>query len=404
MRPATQQEIRDEINSALFSDPANILRRLRQRGIRATHGTVRAALRGAPVSSIMAAAERPTKAEIELGAYSAAGGVHGQWLADVIYLREEAGFNANHSAILTVLNPNSRYAYVRPLTTVKANKFIPAWESILEQNLSDNYYAKIESVLADGGTEFTSVAFKKLMKDKGIYLRFSAPHTHYRLARIDRFHRTLRHLIGKYSIRNNTLRYYDALPEIIDIYNNKAGRVTKKAPADFTIKDERKVQKKDLARVKLADEYAYRTSNEGMGFHVGDRVRVKMKRWDTSRFRKSNRPQWSREVYTIVKKVSANTFEVDAKASESLPNLPKVWAVYDLLYVSPADAALYDAGVRDRQTLVAQRESVNRAAISRRRVEERAVRGLRGAPTNLERAARVRKPPRRFIEDESSSD
>ena len=50
------------------------------------------------------------------------GGERGEWLGDVIYLREYAGVNKRRTAIFTIMEVNSRYVYARALTKATSAK------------------------------------------------------------------------------------------------------------------------------------------------------------------------------------------------------------------------------------------------------------------------------------------
>ena len=132
--------------------------------------------------------------------YAPTGGARGEWLADVIYLREYAGVNQKRECVLTLLGVNSRYAYARALTKATAAKNAEALADILAQNRQDSrgrgVVAPIEAIRSDGGPEFSG-EFAALLKDRGIVLEKGQPGTHARLGRLDRYHGVLRRQIGE---------------------------------------------------------------------------------------------------------------------------------------------------------------------------------------------------------------
>jgi hypothetical protein len=66
--------------------------------------------------------------------YAPTGGPRGEYLADVIYLREYAGVNKKRECILTLMGVNSRYVYARALTKATSAKTAEALADILQQN------------------------------------------------------------------------------------------------------------------------------------------------------------------------------------------------------------------------------------------------------------------------------
>ena len=78
-------------------------------------------LRDQAASQIRKKATKPPEAD-----YAPTGGARGEWLADVIYLRDYAGVNQARDCILTLLGVNSRYVYTRALTKAIAAKTVAA--------------------------------------------------------------------------------------------------------------------------------------------------------------------------------------------------------------------------------------------------------------------------------------
>jgi len=102
--------------------------------------------------------------------YAPTGGPRGEYLADVIYLREYAGVNKKRTCILTLLGVNSRYVYARALTAADSKKTAEALTEILAQNDQDvrgGVVARIEAIRSDGGGEFKG-EFAALLEKRGI--------------------------------------------------------------------------------------------------------------------------------------------------------------------------------------------------------------------------------------------
>src|SRR4051812_25444456 len=92
-------------------------------------------------------------------AYVPAGGAVGTYGADVVYFKDYAGVRANkkRTAVLTVLNLNSRYVYARGLVAATADKVSEAFMSIVAEQSEESkgkQQAPIVTLITDGGPEF----------------------------------------------------------------------------------------------------------------------------------------------------------------------------------------------------------------------------------------------------------
>ena len=116
--------------------------------------------------------------------FAPTGGPRGEYLADVIYLREYAGVNKTYKCILTLLGVNSRYVYARALTKATSAKTAEALASILEQNKKDTrdgVVAPIYAIRSDGGPEFDNATIVDLLKRRKIKHEIIQPNTHARI-------------------------------------------------------------------------------------------------------------------------------------------------------------------------------------------------------------------------------
>ena len=186
---------------AVFEDPRTTTRdpSLLAERARVTLKSARAFLRTSAANQISQVPRKLAEAS-----YAPTGGHEGEYLADVIYLRDYSGVNKHRGAILTLLGVNSRYAYARGLVMdasdknrgVSSGKAAEAMKSILKESQARlSLAAPITAVRADGGPEFKG-EFAALLEKNGITLERGQAGTHERLARLDRFHGTLRRMIG----------------------------------------------------------------------------------------------------------------------------------------------------------------------------------------------------------------
>jgi len=209
---------------------------------------------------------RKRAARLKKAAFVPTGDERGVWIGDTIYLKDYAGANKGRSAIFTILETNSRYVYARALKAPTAAQTAAALESIIEANREENreekQVAPILKLRTDGGPEFSG-AFAQLLEKLDIPHEKTGAGTHERLARLDRFHGTLRRMIGEYFALTNSHVWIDALPALIANYNTRPSRALDAAgkhlaPADIGPEEEQKLREADILRAaevrKLIDE------------------------------------------------------------------------------------------------------------------------------------------------------
>ena len=268
-------------------------------------------------------------------AYAPTGGHYGSYLGDVIFLTDYAGANAKRASILTIMGANNRYAYARAMTSpLTSAKTAAALLEILEENAQDverNELAPILTLRIDGGPEFSG-EFAKLAAVRKIPLSKGEAGTHEQLARLDRFHRSLRQLIGDHFALTDSHQWFKVLPELIANYNSRpnhglAAAGVGIAPVDVGVVLERTIIRHDLARARRV---RIQTDKSGVG--DGTRVRLLTSRMKGSQSgklgNKSHEAVWSSDVYTIVKRAGVNSFLVDVPAGQV-----KIWPLHSLQIV-----------------------------------------------------------------------
>jgi hypothetical protein len=269
--------------------------------------------------------------------FAPTGGPYGQWLGDVIFLSDFSGVNDKRGAIFTLLEVNSRYVYSRALIRTTAAKVAVAMGEILAQNKIDVKkigVAPILSVRTDGGPE-NSGAFAALLKKHGIPHEKGEAGTHERLSRLDRFHLTLRTMIGDLFAVSGSQVWYPYLQSLIQNYNERPHRglapVGKKlAPIDIDRVLEGQLRLHDSERASQVRQLV-----NDSGIKKGTKVRLLLKRAQpgrVSRFAKANEAVWTSAVYVVSGRAGPNSFTV-----AGVPHgAPKVWPIHALQVVKKA--------------------------------------------------------------------
>jgi hypothetical protein len=201
-------------------------------------------------------------------------GPSGEYQADTIFLAEFASVNDGRMAILTLIEATTRYVYARALTSAIAESAASALHSILLENAEDGAPI-IRSLVIDGGGEFKGPT-RALIDRYHIKVNLAAARTHQRLARVDRYHRTLREQIGRLMASRGSRRvWFDKLPDLVEGYNNATHRTLGMSPVEMNAMPAaaralRKVDRKQARAVrkavtKRADRDGLRCGHVGAG-------------------------------------------------------------------------------------------------------------------------------------------
>lgn len=266
--------------------------------------------------------------------YAPTGAPAANWQADVIWFDLYAGANRKRRAILTVLNTTTRYAIARPLLHAKAVDAAAAMTEILDEIAASG--RTIEVLRVDNGSEFQS-DFKVLMGQRGIELEPTEAYTHYKLARTDRFHRTLRKRIGEHFERANTHNWIDALGDIVANLNETPHRTLSTilgrsaTPGSITGIDEELIRRQEAGLVISA-----RARTDALGIVPGvTRVRLleaRTKQGLKDAFAsKSQNRVWSAEIYTVLSRNGPNSWVIDVPYNEV-----KIWPSHSIRVVKKA--------------------------------------------------------------------
>jgi Integrase core domain. len=200
------------------------------------------------------------------------------WQVDLAEMQGFAKENKGLRYILIVIDCYSKYVWAKPLKNKTATEVHNAMKSILREAA---YSAK--HLQSDFGKEFYNRHFSSLMEQYNInhYSTFSIK----KAAIVERVIRTLKNWLYKeFSARGN-YKWYDILPDIINLYNNRVHRTTGMKPVD--VKNTTKLSVYNRPKVALKPK-----------FRVGDTVRISKYK---GVFEKGYTANYSTELFKVVK-------------------------------------------------------------------------------------------------------
>ena len=270
--------------------------------------------------------------------YAPTGAPADHWQADTAWFTDYRGVNDKRRAALTVLNTTTRYAAARPLIDAKSSRVAEALDEIIDELEAGGRHVAVLRV--DNGPEFKGET-RALLRKRGIEVETVEPFTHYRLARTDRYHRTLRKRIGEHFERAQTHRWVDALPGIVGNMNTTPhrtlsdilGRPT--APADVTPAAEDLIRAAEIEEAELV-----RAKSDEAGIVPGvTRVRLLYKntKEGVDAFAKGQRAVWTTETYLVLARNGPNSWLVDVPTGSV-----RIWPTYAMRIVDGSALARSD--------------------------------------------------------------
>ena len=217
-----------------------------------------------------------------------------QWQADLVDLRLYSKFNKNCNYLLTVIDTFSRYAWVECLKTKSGGDLRKAFENIFKDEIPT-------AIQTDNGTEFKNSDVQSLFESLNIQF-FTTRDESVKCALIERFNRTLKDKMFKLMTKTGSRSYIQHLPPLINAYNRTIHRSTGEKPIEVNEQNEEKIFER-LYGFKDKREMLMNEMRKTPKLEVGDLVRI---RYQSNVFDRGYYPNWTDEVYEIVKTIKAN--------------------------------------------------------------------------------------------------
>ena len=207
-------------------------------------------------------------------------GIDKIWAADLADMKALSKENEGVNFLLLVIDTFSKYGWIVPLKNKKAQTIVKALKEIFKES-----GRRPDKLWTDKGTEF----FNKDVRDL-VYLYATENEEKSSIA--ERWIRTMKENMFKYFTDNNTNKYIDVLPDLVEDYNNTVHSSTKFTPVEASKKEnEFKVWRNLYPDL-------YKTSRLNPKFSEGDKVRITKKK---GVLEKGYTARWTEEIFTIKK-------------------------------------------------------------------------------------------------------
>ena len=170
--------------------------------------------------------------------------------------------NKGYKYIFTNIDVFSKIAYAYPIKSKKIQEIKACFEKILKKN-------KPEYIWSDREQAFLSKEMQQFFIDNNVKIYHS--NSHLKAVIVERFNRSLRELIMKEFVKNNNTVWYNILPKLIKICNNRYHSTIKMKPIEVNKNNEKYIKE---------NIYAYNKKTKIPKFKINDLVRINLKRRD----------------------------------------------------------------------------------------------------------------------------
>jgi hypothetical protein len=239
------------------------------------------------------------------------------WELDLIDFKspQYANQNQQYQYILTVIDQNTRYVWMRELFAKSPTKVLVALKSIVEEA-----EAKPKTILSDKGNEFKG-GVKRYLDQNHIKIITKFDHARF----VERAIKTLKGMLGRHFEANNTRKWRRVIQDICWNYNNKIHSSLHDTPYNVYYHDSKRRQ----ANIYMMWNYLKRKRkveaelSKLPKLDVGDKVRLQI----DNAYQRSYQEHFSPELYTIT--------EVLPHQYYKLENIQRHYPRCELLKVNP---------------------------------------------------------------------
>ena len=212
---------------------------------------------------------------------------------DLVDMTQYSKMNKGYKYIFTNIDVFSKIAYAFPLKSKKIHDIKPCFEKIFENN-------KPKFIWSDKEPTFLSKEMQQFFKDNNVKIYHT--NSHLKAVVIERFNRSLRELMMKEFVKNNNTVWYNILPKLIKIYNNRYHSTIKMKPNQVNKNNEKYIKE---------NIYTYNKTSKIPKFKINNLVRISLK---TRKIfdKPSSNIKWSEELFKIhsINKSNVITYKI----------------------------------------------------------------------------------------------
>ena len=199
---------------------------------------------------------------------------------DLVDMTQYSKMNKGYKYIFTNIDVFSKIVYAFPLKSKKIHDIKACFQKIFEKN-------KPKYIWSDKEPAFLSKEMQQFFKNNNVKIYHT--NSHLKAVVIERFNRSLRELMMKEFTKNNNTIWYNILPKLIKIYNNRYHSSIKMKPIEVNKLNEKYIKE---------NIYTYNKTSKIPKFKINDLVRISLK---TRKIfdKPSGNIKWSEELFKI---------------------------------------------------------------------------------------------------------
>ena len=223
---------------------------------------------------------------------------------DLVDMVKYSRMNKGYKDIFINIDIFSKYVWSFPIKSKKISDIKPCFEKIFKDR-------KPKLIWSDRESSFFSKEMLNFFKDNNIKIYYT--NSNLKAVVIERFNRSLRELMMKEFVKNNNTIWYNILPKLIKIYNNRFHNTVKDRPININKSNEKYIKN---------TIYKYNITNKIPKFKINDIVRISLKRREL--FDKpSDNIKWSEELFKIhsINKSNVITYKIKDMNNEIIQGI-----------------------------------------------------------------------------------
>ena len=212
---------------------------------------------------------------------------------DLVDITQYSKMNRGYKYIFTNIDIFSKYTYAFPLKTKKIQDIKPCFQKIFKNN-------KPKYIWSDKEPAFLSKEMQHFFKNNNVKIYHT--NSHLKAVVVERFNRSLRELMMNHFVKNNNTIWYNILPKLIKIYNNRYHSTIKMKPIEVNKSNEKYIKE---------NIYTGNKTSKNSKFKIGDLVRISLKRRNLFDKASAN-IKWSEELFKIhsINKSNVITYKI----------------------------------------------------------------------------------------------
>ena len=210
-----------------------------------------------------------------------------QWDVDMLNMTWYRKWNRDYGYVLVCVDIFTRYAFTRPLLSLRAGAVKDAFDQIFQYN------EKPKTIRSDRGSEFLNGTMKSYFREMGIH--HFPTNNEIKTSHCERLIKTIRLRIGRMIRGKRSFTWVDYLPSLTQAYNESVHRSINMTPLNaMCVADKATLWKWQYTRNDAATKTG--PNPEKFTLSLNDTVRLS---YQSKAFERNYDEKWSKSVYTV---------------------------------------------------------------------------------------------------------